>query len=105
MIYIAITLLLLGVILIILAHYWFIVNTKEEHYDCMGASINFDQPFGLGSIFLSIGLCLSGLLEWYWCILLCIGLIIFGTFYKWLILDKIIEPFRAHNSTKKSKPN
>ncbi len=105
MIYIAIILLLSGVLFIILAHCWFIVNTKEEHYDSMGAAINFDQPFSLGSILLSIGLFLAGLLQWYWCVLLCISLIIFGNFYKWLILDKIIELFRVHNSTKKSKQN
>ncbi len=67
----------------------------------MGASINFDQPFAIGAVFLSIGIGLQGCLAWYFCILAFIVLELVSIFYKWWILDKIMSYFRIQNPNKR----
>ncbi len=43
--------IILGGAFVVLAHWWFVLNTRYEYYDEMGASINFDQPFAIGTLF------------------------------------------------------
>lgn len=89
--------IILGGGFILLAHWWFVLNTKYEHYDTMGASINFDQPFAVGALMISIGVGLGGWLQWYFCILLFIVLEVISLPYKWKILDPIVGCFRKPN--------
>ncbi len=101
----AIAVIAVGCGFIILAHYWFIMNTRYENHDQMGASINFDQPFFIGAVLVSIGIGFAGILLWYWCIALAIGLVIAASFYKWLILDKIMQIFRRPNPQRIQQSN
>jgi hypothetical protein len=91
-------LMLLGGSFIGIAHYWFLLNTRGENHDQMGASISFDQMFFVGALLIAIGIGLAGLLAWYWCIILFFGLEGFSLLYKWLFLDKVMELFRRPNS-------
>ena len=76
------------------------MNTRYEHYDEMGASITFDQPFFIGALCISIGLAIGGFLDWYWCIAVLIAAEILSWLYKWFILDKVMILFRRPNPTK-----
>ncbi len=77
------------------------MNTRYVNHDEMGASINFDQPFAIGVIFLLIGIGIQGWLAWYFCILAFVILELVSTLYKWWILDKIMNLFRKPNPTKR----
>ena len=92
-----IILMILGGGLMCLAHYWFIMNTRYQNHDTMGASINFDQPFFIGALLISLGTGLSGILPWYWCTAFFLGIGVLSMPYKWHVLDKAIEPFRRPN--------
>ena len=81
----------IGLFFIALAHYYFIHNTKEENYDVMGASINFDQPFAIGNLLISIALGMLGLLPWYLCICAFIGIEIISLPYKWKLLEPLTK--------------
>lgn len=100
-----IALMIIGGGFIILAHYWFVMNTRFENHDQMGASINFDQPFFFGAVLISTGVGFLGLLAWYWCIALAFGLIIAASLYKWWILDKIMQMFRRPNPKRIQESN
>ena len=89
----------IGLFLITLAHYYFIQNIKEENYDVMGASISFDQPFAIGNLLTSIALGILGLLPWYWCICVFIGIEIISLPYKW----KLLEPLTIKGLTRRNR--
>jgi hypothetical protein len=80
-----------------LAHYWFIMNTRYENHDAMGASVSFDQPFFIGAVLVAVAIGLRGILAWSWCIALFFGMLAAGLPYKWFVLDKIVGLFRRPN--------
>lgn len=94
--------LFLGAGFIGLAHFWFIMNTRYKCHDMMGASINFDQPFAVGALLVSIGFGLQDWLAWCSCIMAFLALEIFSLPYKWYVLDRIMDHFRLPNPTKTS---
>jgi len=96
----SILIITLGSGFMLLAHWWFVMNTRFQHYDTMGASISFDQPFAIGAILISIGIGLAGWLPWYFCILLFVALEAISLPYKWKLLDPIAGRFRKPNPTK-----
>jgi len=93
----AITIFILGGGFILLAHYWFVMNTRFEHYDTMGASISFDQPFAIGSLLISAAVGIAGWIPWYFCILLFVVLEAISLPYKWKLLDPIVGRYRRLN--------
>ena len=93
----AIILFLISAIFFIIAHYWFVLNTRYVNHDKMGASINFDIPFGLSNLFFWIALTVSGFSKWYISIICFILMVPISLVYKWYILDKLLEPFRKRN--------
>lgn len=85
---------MVGVYYIVLAHYHFIENTRYDQHDAMGAAASFNQSFSLGTILLTLGIGVSGVMKWPYCVGLFIGLNILSLPYRWFVLDKIMASFR-----------
>jgi hypothetical protein len=83
------------------ANYFFIVNTRHEHHNGMGASISFDQPFAISNILFQVGICLLGYYPWYAALASFVILQMLSLVYKWKILDKVLDPFRIPFGSKK----
>ena len=93
MTFLAYILIATGVVFIFLAHYHFIQNAKEETYDAMGASINFDQPLAIGNLLICVALGLIGLIPWYLGICVFLAAEAISLPYKWSLLEPLAKKF------------
>ena len=94
----AIVLLGLALAGFILACIWFWQNSREVNSDMMGASISFDSPWFVASIFLGAGLAILIPLHWLYGIAIAFGSLGSGWFFKSFVLDKLV--MRRRRSTR-----
>ena len=92
---------ILGVVLLVLAALGFFVacvsfsrGSRQANSDLMGATVSFDSPWFVASIFLAIGLTILAGTHWAFGIGTAVASIAIGWLFKSYVLDHVLRRVR-----------